>query len=68
MQQPLKCLFVPFHISNIGTLRDVTPAGVILDRARICLLAEARLRTTERAKVYWELVGLVIKAKVDQCN
>ncbi|MGH9427219.1 MAG: hypothetical protein ACRD2L_13055 [Terriglobia bacterium] len=65
VQQPLKCLFVPFHISNIGALRDVTTAGVTLDRARICLLAEDHLHASESAKGYWEFVRLVAGPKID---
>jgi hypothetical protein len=61
VDQPLKCLFVPFHLANASMLADVSTAGITLDRARICLLAagEKRFRRPKNAQTYWALVQLV---------
>jgi hypothetical protein len=40
--EPLRCFFVPFHIPNHAHLKEISGfAGVILDRARIAMVAEA---------------------------
>jgi hypothetical protein len=63
VDQPLKCLFVPFHVANASTLADVSTAGITLDRARICLLAatEKRFRQPAKAEKYWKFVKLVVE-------
>jgi len=38
---PVRCFFVPFHLGNVDTLREVCrDAGLVFDRARITRLAE----------------------------
>lgn len=40
--EPVRCFFVPFHIPNHAHLKEISGyAGVIFDRARIAMLAEA---------------------------
>lgn len=40
--EPLRCFFVPFHIPNHAHLKEISGyAGLILDRARVTMVAEA---------------------------